>query len=363
MRARVWLWLGLVMIGGTLVACVPARQPTAGEIVAQMLQAEAQVKDYHAVVETVLAGPDSGERIFVQEIWRKDPDLLRTEVREGPAEMVGQVTVFNGERVWFYDPHLNRVQILPVETPFQLPERDMAAAMWATAEELLRESTANYLAEEVAAGRKAHKVQLIPQPGTDLFAALGGKPITVWIDQEHARRLKMDVSLLVGGHYTMQYRAIEYNVGLPDSLFQFTPPPGAKVVTEEGMPPWPDRQPPAVEEMGLAEAQGAAGFPLLLPTYLPAGMSFAQARVVEGGSSVTLIYAGGQGSLTITEGQARDVELPDIGQEMSLRGTMARLQQQGDRSLSLRWQEDGLVIFITGAISQEEALEIARSMK
>jgi len=358
MRARAWLWLGLVMIGGTLVACVPARQPTAGEMVTQMQQAEAQVKDYHAVVETVLAGPDGAARVFVQEIWRKDPDLLRAEVKEGPEEMVGQVTVFNGVQVWFYDPHLNRVQIFPVEAPFQLPEREMAAAMWATAEELLRESTANYLAEEVVGGRKAHKVQLIPRPDTDLFAALGGEPITVWIDQEHARRLKMEVPLLAGGYYTMQYRTIEYNVGLPDSLFQFTPPLGAEVVAEEAMV-----KAPAVKRMELAEAQKAAGFPLLLPAYLPAGMSFAEAQVVEGGGSVTLIYAGDEGSLSITEAQAADVELADIGEEISLRGTSARLRRQGDRFLSLRWQEGGLVILLTGTISEEEALEVARSMK
>ncbi len=358
MQARAWLWLGLMVIGGTLAACVPARQPTADEIVAQMQQAEAQVKDYHAVVETVLTTPDGGERAFVQEIWRKAPDLLRAELKEGPAGMVGQVTVFDGERVWFYDPHFNRVQILPVEAPFQLPQREMEAAMWATVEELLREGTANYLAEEAVAGRKAHKVQLIPRPGTDLFTALGGEPMTVWIDQEHARRLRMDIPLAGGGHYTLQYRAIEYNIGLPDSLFQFTPLLGAEAVPEEARV-----KVPVVKRTDLAEAQRAIGFPLLLPAYLPTGMSFVEARVVEGGGSVTLIYAGDEGSLTITEARAMGVGLPDIGQEISLRGTTARLQRQGDRFLSLRWQEGGLVIFVSGTIPEEEALEIARSMK
>lgn len=358
MRAQAWLWLGWIIIGGTLVACVPARQPTADEIVAQMQQAEAQVRDYHALVETVLTLPDGGERTFVQEIWRKDPDLLHAELKEGPAGMVGQVTVFDGERVWFYDPYLNRVQILPVEAPFQLSEREMEVTMWATAEELLREGTVNYLTEEMVAGRKAHKVQLIPRPDTDLFAALGGKPMTVWIDQEHARRLRMDIPLAGGGHYTMQYRTIEYNVGLPESLFQFTPPPGAEVVAEEARV-----SAPAVKRMNLAEARQAAAFPLLLPAYLPTGMSFAEARVVEEGESITLIYASDKGSLTITEAQATGVELPDMGQPISLRGTMARLQRQGDRFLSLRWQEGELVIFLTGTISQEEALEIARSMR
>ena len=358
MRAIVKLCLGLAMIVGMLTACVPARQPTAGELVAQMQRAEMQTKDYHAVVETVLAKPDGGEMALVQEIWRKGPDLLRAEVREGPPEMVGQVTVFNGKQVWFYDPHLNRVQIFPVEIPFQLPEQEMTAAMWATAEKLLSESTAKYLAEEVVAGQKTYKVQLVPRKDTDLFAALGGKPITVWIDQKHARRLKMEVPLPTGGRYIMQYRSIEYNVGLPDSLFQFTPPAGVETIVKEM-----GAQVPTMEEMGLAEAQKTAKFPLLLPTYLPTGMSFAQAQVMGGGSSVTLIYTGSEGSFTITEARYTGVELPDIGQEISLRGIKARLQRRGDRFLSLRWRERGLVIFITGTISTEEALEVARSLK
>lgn len=358
MRARAWLWLIWMVMGGILAACVPSRQSTADEIVAQMQKAEAQVRDYHAVVETILAGPDEKETVFVQELWRKDPNLLRAELKEGPAGMVGQVTVFNGEQVWFYDPHLNQVQIFPVEAPFQPPEREMAVAMWTTTKELLRASTVNYVAEVVVTGRKAYEVQLVPRPGTDLFTALGGEPITVWIDQEHARRLRMEVPLPAGRSYTMHYRTIEYNVGLPDSLFQCTPPLGAEVIVEAAI-----AHAAAVEEMGLAEAQQAAGFPLLLPTYLPAGTSFAQARVVGGGGSVTLIYTGSEASLTITEAQTTHVKLPDIGQEVSLRGTKARLRRQGDRFLSLRWQERGLIIFITGTIPEEEAMEVARSMK
>lgn len=358
MRAIFKLCLGLAMILGMLTACVPARQPTAHEIVARMQQVEKQTKDYHAVVETVLAGPDGGEMVLMQEIWRKGSDLLRVEVREGPPEMVGQVTVFNGKQVWFYNPHLNQAQIFPVEVPLQLPAQEMTAAMQVTAKKLLSESTVKYLAEEMVGGQKTYKVQLVPRKDTDLFAASGGKPITVWIDQEHARRLKMEVPLPTGGRYTMQYRSIEYNVGLSDSLFQFTPPPGVEVVAREM-----GAQVPAVEEMGLAEAQRAARFPLLLPTYLPTEMGFVRARVVGGGSSVTLIYTGGEKSFTITEAQDTGAELPDIGQEIGLRGTKARLQQQGDRFLSLRWREKGLVIFVTGTISAEEALEVARSLK
>ena len=333
-------------------------RPTAGEIVAQMQEAEAQVKDYHAVVETLLAGPGERETLLVQEIWRKDPDLIRAQIKEGPAEMVGQVTVFNGEQVWFYDPHLNRVQILPMLAPFQLPQPDISAAMWLSAEELLNATTASSLGEEMVAGRKANKVQLIPQADTDLYAAVGGEPITVWVDQEHSRRLRMEVPLPAGGHYTMHYRTIEYNVGLPDSLFQFTPPSGAKTIREGAM-----AEAPAVQGMGLVQAQEAVGFPLLLPVYLPAGMSCVEARVVEGGDSVTLVYASDKGALSITEAQATDVELPDIGEETNLRETSARLRCQGDRFLSLHWQEGGLVILLTGTISEEEALDVARSMK
>jgi len=358
MRRGAWLWLGLVMIGGSLGACVPAGQSTAGQIVAQMQEAEAQVKDYHAVVETVLVAPGEEARLLVQEIWRKEPDLLRAELKEGPEEMVGQVTVFNGEQAWFYDPHLNQVQIFPVSGPFELPEPDLTTAMWAAAEELLSETTASSLGEEVVGGRKAHKVQLVPQPGTDLYAAVAGEPLTVWIDQEHSRRLRMEVPLPSGWHYTMHYRSVEYNVGLSDALFEFTPPAGVKAVREEAI-----AEAPAVQGSAVVQAQEAVGFPLLLPVYLPAGMGCVEARVVDGGGSVTLVYADNEVSFSITEAQATDVQLADIGEETSLGETTARLRRQGGRFLSLSWQEQGLVILLTGTISEEEALEVARSMK
>jgi outer membrane lipoprotein-sorting protein len=359
MGIRTHIWLVVVMIGGILAACAPGQQPTADDIVARLEEAEAQIRDYHGIVETTLTEPGSGPTTYRQEVWTRGPDLLRVEIQEGPAEMVGQVIVYNAERVWFYDPHLNQVQILPVQAPFRLPLREMEPAMWATAKEMLGDSTAKYLAAETVTGRRAHKVQLVPRSGTDLFAALGGEPMTVWVDQEHARRLRMELPLADGRHYTMVYRLLEVNAGVPDSLFAFTSPPGAVSITKEVAV-----TAPAVNEMGLAEARGSAAFPLLLPSHLPAAMEFSQARVVTGGGSVSLIYRGDDGNLTITEGLATpDVSLPDLGEQISLRGTTARLQRQGERSISLSWQEAGLVIFLSGAVSEDEALEIARSME
>ena len=359
MQVRTWLWLWLaIVIGGFLTACASIQQPTTSEMIAQIQQAEAQVKDYHALVETVLTAPGSAERAFVQEIWQKGPDLLRTEVKEGPVEMVGQVTVYNGQQVWFFDPLHNQVHLLPVEAPFHLAGRELGTVMWSAAEELLEQSTANYVGEETVAGQITHRIQLIARPGTDLFAALGEKPVSVWIDQKHNRRLKMEMPLPAGTRYTMQVRTIEYNVDPPDSLFQFTSPPGARIFAEEEV-----TKPPAMHQMDLEKAQETTGFPLLVPIYLPAGLSFAQARVIEGGGSVTLIYDGDEGSLSITEGQSSGTELPDIGQEVSLRGTLGRLRQLGDRSLSLSWTEGDLVIHVSGTLPPEEMLDIARSLE
>jgi len=346
-------------IVGTLAACVPAEQLSAGEIVARMEKAEAQVEDYHALVETSLVDPDSGIRTFVQEVWRKDPDLLRVETREGPSEMVGRVTVYNGEQVWFYDPQANVVQMLELVAPLELADAKMEAAMLATAKQLVAEGSAEYLGEEIVADRKAHKVQFVPRPGSDLSAAVGGEPITLWIDREHSRRLRMEIPLPDGGRYSMQYRLLEHNVGLPDRLFQLTHPAGAKAVAQPALVTPPDSRP-----MDLQEAQEAAKFSLLLPTYLPQGMALSQARMVGEGESVTLAYGDSKRTLTLSQAlTAPKVRLSDLGEGIALRGTTALLQRQGERSLSLRWQENGLLIFLSGTLSEEEALKIAESMR
>jgi outer membrane lipoprotein-sorting protein len=351
--------MALVVICGALVACTPGDQLSAGEIVARMAKAEAQVEDYHGLVESTLAHPSSGARTLVQEIWKKGPDLLRVEVREGPTEMVGRVAVYNGEQVWFYDRHLSTTQILELDAPLGLARQEMEAAMRASAKDLVQEGTAEYLAEDTVAGRIAHKVRFVPRSGTHLSAAVGGKPITVWIDREHARRLRMEILLPDGGRYIMQYRTLEYNVGLSDRLFQFAPPAGTKAVGQQML-----TTPPAMRQVELEEAQMEAGFSLLLPTYLPPGMVFSGATMVGEGESVTLTYRGNGASLTVTEASDNEgIEPPSIGEPILLRGTTGRMQWQGNRVLSLRWQEGGLVIFVSGTTSSEEALKMVRSMQ
>jgi outer membrane lipoprotein-sorting protein len=357
-RVGAWLWPVLAIIGVILLACAPGQELTADHIAAQVQQAEAQIEDYHAVVKTVLIEPGSGDGALTQEIWRKGPNLLRTEVREGPAEMIGQVAVSDGEQVWLYDPLLKQAQVLPLEGFLHLPRAQLGAMVSAIAEQLLEQSTVDYIGEEIVAGRRAYRIELTPWSGTGLFAALGEGPVAVWIDQQHARRLKIEIPLPGDAHYTMEYRTIEYNTGLADSLFQFTPPPGTSMSVGETA----DR-PPSVQQMELDAAQDAAGFPLLLPAHAPTGMSFAQARVVEGGGSVTLIYAGHGGSLSITEALQTEAQRPSTGEEVDVQGTRAYLRRQGDCFLSLSWETRELTIFVTGTVSPEEALRVARSME
>jgi outer membrane lipoprotein-sorting protein len=348
-----------IMTVGGLTACIPTEQLSAGEIVARMEKAEAQVEDYHALLETALIDPGSGVRTLVQEVWSKDPNLLRVETREGPSEMVDRVTVYNGEQVWFYDPKANVVQMFELSAPLELADREMEAAMLATAKELVGEGSAEYLGEETVAGRRAHKVQFMPRSGSDLSAAVGGEAITVWIDREHGRRLRMEVPLPDGGHYSMEYRLLEHNVGLPDRLFQLSHPAGTKAVAQPPPATLPDSKP-----MELREAQQAAKFPLLLPAYLPRGMVLSQVRVVGEGESVTLAYGDGERTLTLSQAlTVPEVRLSDLGEGIALRGTTALLQRQGERSLSLRWQESGLLVFLSGTLSEKEALKIAESMQ
>jgi hypothetical protein len=67
--------------------------------------------------------------------------------------------------------------------------------------------------------------------------------------------------------------------------------------------------------------------------------------------------------LTVSESASSEgIEFADLGDPISLRGTTGHLRQHNERGLSLRWQEDGLVIFISATTPVAEALKVAQSL-
>lgn len=171
-----------------------------------------------------------------------DPDKMRIESK-GQG---GSTVVADGEYTWIYIPALKQyTKKAALHGPKGLfeglgignvpdPSQVMRAA------EIIREESIEVDGSKYpcwVVETKVDKLKLFWPEGAELTDGV----ITLWIDKD----LKIDRQLTMSGKMqggpmpapvemkrTIMKRALKLNVNLPDSLFKFTPPEGAKEVTE-----------------------------------------------------------------------------------------------------------------------------------
>ena len=353
MRKRWFFGLGLlVAISLLVVGC--QNQPTAEEIVAKLKEVEASTEDAHAVLVIDIQGQGMDENLTV-EVWEKKPNKFRAEVLESSdPDYAGAVTVADGQQVWMYQPSKNEVVVGEVGPDGSSSPRDMIREVDEVIQRALDTSEVNLAGEEDVAGRKTYKLELTPTENEDAFLPAGSKA-TLWVDQEDWFVLQAEISGDLLGNGLMSVQSFELNTGLEDSLFQFDIPEGAQVTDMEDKRPTP---------ITLDEARARAGFPLLLPGYLPEGVTLID--VLAMGEAIILRYDHSPISFTIIQGSGDDtMPLPVGGQqsEVTVRGQTATLFSDGGSSNLLTWTENGVVITIAGHISQDEILKVAESLQ
>jgi hypothetical protein len=203
------------------------------------------------------------------------------------------------------------------------------------------------------AGVAAYKLELVPTQDEGALLPVGSQA-TLWVDQERWVVLQAHVSGEILGEGRMSVRSFEFNTGLSDDLFQFEIPDGVQVTNLE------DKRPKSVT---LDEARAQADFPLLLPGYLPEGVTLMD--VLTMGGAVILYYDHSDTSFTIIQGGPHGEGDVPIGQksELSLRGQTADLISDGLGNSFLTWTENGVTMTIAGHISQDEALQVAESLE
>jgi hypothetical protein len=157
------------------------------------------------------------------------------------------------------------------------------------------------------------------------------------------------------GQGTMEVQSFELNPGLPDELFAFDIPDGAEVIEAKSQAP---------VALTLDEAKAQAGFPLLLPGYVPGGATLIE--VYKNGDTIILRY---DHSTDVAFAIAQGPELaspPPLGasQEITVRGQVATaISDEAEGNAFLYWTEDGITTTIAGHISLEEALKVAESLQ
>lgn len=142
------------------------------------------------------------------EILLKKPDrfILREERQE---------IVYDGDTLWIYNKRDNQV----------LKSRSYSGDPFAP-EEFLIAADHDYelTGEEVLHGR-AHYVLR-----ADSLPQLGVSEIVLWVDKENHHLRKLSYRDEVDNQVEFIFDTIEFNLGLKEEEFNFTPPPGVEII-------------------------------------------------------------------------------------------------------------------------------------
>jgi outer membrane lipoprotein-sorting protein len=367
MDKRWFIGLCFVMVFSLLLGGCQNR-PTAEEIVAKMKEVEASIENAHAVAEFSVQAQGMAMDAVV-EMWEKSPNKLRAQVLEASEDdLLGIVSVTDGQQVWIYNPSENetlvgRVGELGMDEP--LDPRRMIELMEEGIQSVLDTCDVELVGEEDVGGAATYKLEFTPREGeeTSLPLPIEGK-VTLWVEQERWIALQAHFDGGSMGEGWAHVRSFEFNEGVADDRFQFEIPTGAHVINVEELQPTP---------LTLDEARAQAGFTLLVPGYVPDGVTLIDVFTVEG--AFVLHYDHSTVSFTIMQRLSQEAEeleqklieqrlSPGIEElEVTVRGQTATLIIDRLDNSFLTWTEDGIVINIAGRISQDEILKVAESLQ
>jgi outer membrane lipoprotein-sorting protein len=336
--------LSFLVILLLLLGCGPEESITADEIMGRVRENWEGAVDIHATWELSL---DMGviQDQLVVEVWRKQPDKLRAEVLEAASvEFRGMTLVSDGVQAWLYNPSRRQVAAGEPEV-VKLP---LVQDVIESIDRLIHATDAGQVkllgTEKISAG-ETYKLEM-PHPD-------GGQAL-LWISKEYWVPLRVEYTSQTLGTGTLTARSLELNTDLSDSVFLFEAPADAQITQAGGA---------KSQALTLDEARARAGFPLLVPAYLPQGVTLT--RVFQLGEAIALYY---DGFIPFTIVQSRSeaiAQVPQTGvaQKITLRGTDATLiTDEAQGGIFLAWAENGVSVSIAGAISVEEALRVAESL-
>lgn len=331
------------------LGCGPKESITAGEVMGKVRETWEGALDIHAVWELTLDVGVIQDQLVV-EVWRKQPDKLRAEVLEAASvEFRGMTLVSDGDQAWLYN--LSRREVTEGEPEaVKLP---LLQDVIESIDELIRVTDAGQVkllgTEKISTG-ETYKLETSPPDGSQAL---------LWISKEYWVPLRIEYSSQTLGQGILLARSIELNTGLSDSFFLFEVPADAQHATRNTQHAAGARS----QALTLDEARARAGFPILMPAYLPQGVTLT--NVFQLGEAIALYYDGFIPFSIVQSRSEAIAQVPQTGpaQTIALRGTEATLiADETQRGIFLAWSENGVSVSIAGVISVEEALKVAESL-
>jgi outer membrane lipoprotein-sorting protein len=328
MRGKLILVL-LALLAVLLAGCT---QMSAEEIAKKVEEKYNAIEDFKGILRFTAEGK-IGKQVMEYEYVFKKPNKVRMYNKE-----MGTLVVSNGEKMWIYDEKKNEVFVMDVGQ-YNQANPDYGELV----KDMLKRYDVKLLGSEKVSGRDCYVIQLIPKDNKEAEAKM-------WVDKECWYPLKIEYS--VGGmKSTMEYLNVEFNTGVSDDEFQFTPPEGAKIKTEEDL---------GIKKFdSVEEAQKHMDFRILKPAYT-AGYELKEVSLMS--NSVSLMYAKKDKMLMITE--AKGEELPKMQNAEKVKvGDCEGLYAEIYGSSMLVFKKGDVVVTITGIVDKEELIKIAESME
>ena len=368
---KTYLVLAVILVLASAALVAFALQPTAKDLMLQAIDAMQTTTDGHAIAAFTLTAPEKSASGTI-EMWGKlpaDPEAhpsFRAEVLSASeADMVGITAVTDGENFWLWKPAENKVLVGTAEEAADMMAEQMANKEFGgefdhesynvgdadhpqTPEEAVDKLLTYFTAERIADAQigetNAHGFRLIPIPEQmpDEVRAAGGF-LRVYVRPEDGAPLSIEYAEGMMGSGSATATTLDLNQGVDDSLFTFTIPEGAEIVTLADLKP---------EELSVEEA---ANLDVLTPAALPDGASYLSTSQMRGAIVQRYVLADG-GSFTVAQGPADAVsERADAGTAVSVRGVEGTLfaSEEGDQAL-LTWRENDATFWIGGDLSADQ---------
>ncbi|MCK9591623.1 MAG: DUF4367 domain-containing protein [Methanoregula sp.] len=328
----------------------------ASEIAAKFVRHNANLSGYSATVHTVgETGYEDDEYYF----FAQRPEKFRAEYIRSAIHGNGTIVVANGTFLWQFYPDTKKASPNLIEDPKNtfFASKDYPAI---TAR-ILDKFPAVMNGTETRSGSKAVILEAaIDDIPTQYYPTIFSR-IRVWIDADSLMMTRMEMI----GEYnetvlTVELRNISVNPRLPDTMFDFTPPYGTEI-----LPTIADLFAP-LNASSMRQAKERFGPDFRMPSALPTGYTFRYGlhyRDSDGRDS--FVYSDGTDELVFTQaltgnrGAQRSLNAGSVPVLISNRtGTF----QSTAGKNQIDWQEENRSYQLTGVLTQEELVRVARSI-
>jgi outer membrane lipoprotein-sorting protein len=330
----------------------------------------------HGVFNLTISGQNFNGAMK-SEVWNETPDKSRTVILQSSVTQIttGSLTVSDGKQIWQYDPAQKVVYHGAVQANTNTGGAPGAGSgrggfLLNLVQSISTHSDGTLQSSNgTVNGHAVYDVHVVPQSGSASTAvpltATPGSTNTqnsaanfdyegeIYIDKATHLPVRLDLNVQNTGHVLVDLPTFELNQPLPANLFAFTIPSGVKVL--------PLAQGGGTGSLSLQQAQQQAGYHLLsMPSSQTAyTLHGVTALGAPGNQIYTLNYTQGSSSFTIAQGKPL-ANLPGAsGQQISLRGTTGTLSSENG-IMTLAWTENGVGIRLSGSLSNDQMVAIAK---